>query len=587
MVMMRSLFALLSLAGAAAEKGATLHETVQTEFGPVIGHTRQGVMTWLGVPFAAPPVGQLRFREPQSPPKWSSPLVANKSFLCLQPFGKSGSEDHCLEANVWAPSNKTKPPSSVLVWIHGGGNYMTSPAEPVFDGTGLVLESLSGAPVIVAAIGYRLAALGFLALPELTAESSHGSSGNYGFLDQVAGLRWIKTNIHHFGAAPNARVTVFGESAGAWDLGAHLASPLSKGLFDGVVMESPYQVFQFYNLTQAERGGTYCAQQCLKNNPSFQDPLECMRSLQASEVQTCLHNPADEAADVLNTVVPVNIDGYALKCIPFDAISARSDECGSLPSVPVMVGSSTHEGHLLAGSFKFDGQTVDDFIWKLYNNIAYQYGKAVPTTKKAEVIATAHKMYPADPKRAASLSASQFFGPNVTMTTDWLQKVDMDGSDVMLGCSAYFTAKALAGRATTSAYLYLFNHAPSQPILKQLMATHTSEMPYVFGTFNAYSEGQYHGPGDNHWNPTDDERNLSKTMMEYWLNFARTGMPSTSSLPEWPAVKLDGSKLTGFLNVTISPHAEMNAEYNHAHQCEFWMSAVHQGDDQSSTPVYV
>merc|ERR1712217_176269 len=88
---------------------------------------------------------------------------------------------------------------------------------------------------------------------------------------------------------------------------------------------------------------------------------------------------------------------------------------------------------------------------------------------------------------------------------------------------------------------------------------------------NAYSEGQYHGPGDNHWNPTDDERNLSKTIMEYWLNFARTGIPSTSSLPEWPAVKLDGSKLTGFLNVTISPHAEMNAAYNHAQQCEFWI----------------
>merc|ERR1719201_389296 len=119
------------------------------------------------------------------------------------------------------------------------------------------------------------------------------------------------------------------------------------------------------------------------------------------------------------------------------------------------------------------------------------------------------------------------------------------------------------------------------------MATHTSEMPYVFGTFNAYSEGTYPVPLVNQWKPTNEERKLSKTIMEYWLNFARTGMPSTSSLPEWPAVKLDGSKLTGFLDVTSSPHAEMSAAYNHAQQCEFWMSALHQDEKQMSTVVHV
>jgi carboxylesterase type B len=253
-----------------------------------------------------------------------------------------------------------------------------------------------------------------------------------------------------------------------------------------------------------------------------------------------------------------------------------------------MVGSSKHEGHIFTTMDKpiFDGQgSLDDFIWNLYNDIAHQYGKSVPVTKKEEVLATVHKMYPPDPERAASVS--KFFGPTVTVTTDFLQRVDMYGSDVMFGCSAYFTAKALAGRATTPAYLYLFNHIPSQPILKDLMATHTSEMPYVFGTFNAYSEGTYPVPIVNQWKPTDEERNLSKIMMEYWLNFARTGMPSTSSLPEWPAVKLTGSSLTGFLNATINPHAEMETAYNHAQQCEFWMSALHQDEDQSNAVLHV
>lgn len=592
----RTLSVVLLLNAAAAAPGPT----VTTEFGPVTGHEVQGVVAWLGVPFAAPPVGALRWKEPQSPNPWSSPLDAKTPFFCLQTGCKGtaascGSEEHCLEADVWAPvpssvkSHVQKSPATVLAWIHGGGNSFTGPKESVFDGSKLVLQSLSGEPVIVVAIGYRLGGLGFMASPELTAESSHGSSGNYGFLDQVLGLKWIKRNIQSFGAAPNARVTIFGESAGAWDSGAHIASPLSVGLFDAAIMESTYQAFEFYNLSTAERGGTYCGKQCLKNHPTFTDPVVCLRSLTGYEAQLCLQDPADVSDNPLRSVIPVNVDGYALKCSPLDAISARSGECGVLPSVPVIVGSSKHEGHIFTTMFKplFDAVqgSLDDFSWKMFSSVAAQYGKSVPESKKSEVLATVHKLYPAGDQdlseRAANLT--KFF--HTAIDTEWVQKVDMYGSDLMFGCSAYFTAKALATRATTPAYLYLFTHKPSQPILSLIGATHTSEMPYIFGTFNDYSQGTYPIPIVNRWTPTAEERALSKTMMEYWLNFARTGVPSAAAAPGWPVARLARSTLSGFLNASISPQVEMDAAYNHAEHCEFWMSAAKGAAD--TQPVLV
>ena len=232
------------------------------------------------------------------------------------------------------------------VWIHGGGNDVTMPSESIFDGSRLVARSATvpadqSEPVIMVAIGYRMGGLGFMAMPELTAESSHKSSGNYGLLDQIFALKWVKRNIQSFGASQTPRMVVFGESAGAYDISTLLASPLATGLFDGAIMESTYQVFNWVTLAQSEKTGTACAalHNCQNNNT-----LACMRALSAEDAYNCQAKILNSVSNGLEHLTMPNVDECVMPWAPRPCFNAKLRPCTRFQS-PSPSANSHHAYH--------------------------------------------------------------------------------------------------------------------------------------------------------------------------------------------------------------------------------------------------
>ena len=256
MRVMRKLFlATLLLAGISAAA------TVKVEGGLLEGTSEDGLTVYRGIPFAAPPVGDLRWRAPQAAAKWDGVKHADKfAPECMQAAGRGAvmSED-CLYLNVWTPAKSAKERIPVLVWIYGGGFAAGATSIPTYSG-----EKLARRGVVLVSVAYRVGSLGFLAHPGLSAESSHRVSGNYGLLDMIAGLQWIQRNIAAFGGDPR-RVTIFGESAGGIAVSMLCASPLAKGLFHGAISESggsfgpprpnPLPGENLQRLADAERAG--------------------------------------------------------------------------------------------------------------------------------------------------------------------------------------------------------------------------------------------------------------------------------------------------------------------------------------------
>ncbi|HBG86824.1 MAG TPA: carboxylesterase, partial [Marinilabiliaceae bacterium] len=209
-------------------------EQVKVNEGILEGYVEDGLRVFKGVPFAAPPVGDLRWKAPQAAKNWEGVREAVEYAPAPMQGGNpaGGKSEDCLYLNIWSPAESSKDKLPVLVWIYGGGFSFGSTAEPVYDGSKLAKKG-----VVLVSIAYRVGQFGFLAHPELSAESEYGSSGNYGLLDQIAGLQWIKDNIAAFGGDPN-KVTIFGESAGGISVSMLCASPLAKGLFQGAISQS-------------------------------------------------------------------------------------------------------------------------------------------------------------------------------------------------------------------------------------------------------------------------------------------------------------------------------------------------------------
>ena len=235
---------LITLFFAALPLAAALHQPVRVENGLLSGvaASNSAVTVFKGIPFAAPPLGNLRWRPPQPASKWKGVRQASQfSAACLQTPYPAGSlyrlppeplSEDCLYLNVWTAANSPSERRPVMVWIHGGGLTRGSGSARNYDG-----EELARKGVVLVTINYRLGVFGFLAHPELTGESAHHSSGNYGFLDQLAALQWVRRNIARFGGDPS-RVTIFGESAGSWSVNLLMATPLAKGLFQRAIGES-------------------------------------------------------------------------------------------------------------------------------------------------------------------------------------------------------------------------------------------------------------------------------------------------------------------------------------------------------------
>jgi para-nitrobenzyl esterase len=475
--MKRSLFALVAVLVFVPACLHALADPVRVEQGLLSGTAGNNpdVRVYRGIPYATPPVGDLRWKPPQPAAAWQGVREA-KEFgnACWQtPYPAATSiyqaklpplSEDCLTLNVWTAAKSDKDRLPVMVWIHGGGFTRGSGISPAYNGEGFARKG-----VVLVTINYRLGVFGFLAHPALTAESAHHSSGNYALLDQIAALQWVKKNIAAFGGDPD-RMTIFGESAGSWAVNALMASPLAKGLFHRAIGESGGSFSPMKTLAETEKSGERLAAAL----GAAQDVLKTLRAKTAEELLKASDEP---------TVRPM-VDGWVL---PQDVATIFSQ--GKQNDVPLIVGFNSDEGTTLAPQ----GAQVTSASFtsgaQRYGNLSEQFLKAYPATSDSEAVSSFYSAY-----------RDQIFGWEMRT---WARLSTKTGKHPV--------------------YLYYFTHRPPGPQSQRLRAFHASEIAYVFGTF--------------FWPfPWEDaDRKLSETMSTYWVNFAKTGNPNSEGLAKWPA----------------------------------------------------
>ena len=452
--------------------------TVLTATGAATGVKAGSTWAWKGLPYAAPPTGSLRFRAPEPAACWAGEFQASGyGPKCPQlegePAAVVGDED-CLTLNVWANEGASGAP--VLVFVHGGGMVTGTASDILYDGVELAARTGS----VVVTVEYRLGALGFLASPELNAESPNAVSGNYGILDQIAALKWVKANIAGFGGDP-LRVLLFGESAGGQSVLIHVASPLSKGLFAAAAVES---------------GGVY--KTTLSEGMTATRPvIDTVGCGAASDVPACLRGKtAAEFAQIPAASGPLAkgmayrpvIDGYVLEKNAFDAASA-----GTHNHVPIILGTNADET-----------------------------SRMVPAvTTDAEYQAAVRAQYPAPAGLATSLLAqypsSAYASPRkalIALTTDttWT-------------CPIRRLARALVQHQSEPVYRYYFTWKAPGAAGATVGATHGLELPFVFRSF-AYFGASF--------TPTAADLALSEAFGGYWSRFAAQHDPNGGGAVSWP-----------------------------------------------------
>ena len=483
-------FVFLGGAGSSLVEGQPAAAVVAVEGGRLAGAPSplgDDVTIYRGVPFAAPPVGDRRWRPPQPAPAWDGVRDATEAGpACMQraipaevgrfynPGVDRMSED-CLYLNVWtaaAPEDR----APVLVWIHGGGLAIGNGADITYDGTRLARRG-----VVLVTINYRLGAFGYLAHPLLSAESEHGASGNYGTLDQVAALRWIQRNIAAFGGDPS-RVTIFGESAGSWSVNHLMATPLARGLFHGAIGES---------------GGGFGSRGRAEPKEEIESAGErFVEALLGEGVTPSLEALRAAGAEAVQAVAPelvrstATVDGWVFPDTVHNIFAA-----GAQHDVPVIVGSNADEMSILGGAA--GAETLEQY----HESIRDEYGEHADAFLETFPAAT-------DEEARQARMAS--------------------GTDATFGWEMRTWARMME-TVSSPAYLYFFSRIPPAPDAERYGAYHTAEIAYVFDNFGVsphpYANRDY----------TDTDRRLSDILASYWVNMAATGNPNAAGLPEWPA----------------------------------------------------
>jgi para-nitrobenzyl esterase len=458
--------------------GQTAGTIVSVEGGSISGTSEQGVRVYKGIPYAAPPVGSLRWKPPQPVASWNGmkhgdqvgPACPHLPRASDSPFPEAlerKSED-CLYLNVWT-SARSGAAEPVMVWYHGG-NWARG-SGVAFTPTGVPLARKG---VVVVTVNYRLGALGFLAHPELTAESPHRSSGNYGFLDQIAALRWVQKNIAGFGGDPN-RVTIFGESAGSWTVSVLMASPLAKGLFHRAVGQSGGRFAPQAFLSDSRNGVTSAE----RNGQAF------LNAAGADTIATLRTMPAEQLLTVPGFTAHETVDGWLL---PDEVRTIYAQ--GRHNEVPLIVGSNANESASTSWP-----KTLGEYralVEARYGDMIGEFDEAYPVRNQEDI-----------PAALNGVSGHGAF--NLPMRT-WARRT-------------------AGGRAKT--YMYYFSHRPPHPTRQELGAHHTFEIPYVFN--HLAQPGWVYGKHDFH---------LADVMSSYWVNFAGTGDPNGKGLPQWAAYDL-------------------------------------------------
>jgi para-nitrobenzyl esterase len=482
--------------------------------GTLEGSMSGEIAVFKGIPFAQPPVGPLRWRPPQPIAPWSGIRDATKpSRPCTQSLqGVDGfvaplaaaygvayspqqldpSED-CLYLNVWTPQLQPGMHLPVMVWLHGGSNRVGSGTEPGYDGA-----SLASRGVIVVTTNYRLGVMGFFAHPELTAESPHHSSGNYGLLDQIEALRWVKQNITQFGGDPE-NVTLFGESAGSVDATTLIASPLAATLFRRVIAESgpAFGLGPSQNLTRMELLGAAVGKEA-GGQPGSQ--LTVLRKL-----------PAAQIAQIQSNLIASSFKGYDPNASIADGwvlpqSTARAFALGKIQPVDLLAGLNSREFS------------------------AFRIGAAAAAKKSPQ---PANKPSVTEQLKQFADVARPLYGDwtDIAVATYSVQillhgapAIDQASNDIVAACPIGAEA-ALTTNTGRRAFVYRFDRSIPGKGESEVGAFHSLELPYVFETFQVRTFS---------WLPftrTDDK--LSQTIQSYWTNFAKTGDPNGPGLPRW------------------------------------------------------
>jgi len=475
---------------------------VKIDSGQIVGHVlANGSAEFRGIPYAAPPLGQLRWTPPQPPAQWGGVRAAHKyAPACLHPrdtpamFERFETEDEdCLYLNVWTPS-PVRPGAKlpVMAWIHGGA-FMTGTAsdEYLFGG------DLAQSNVVVVNFNYRLGPFGFLAHPALSAESPQKVSGNYGLLDQIAALRWIQRNIAAFGGDPG-NVTLFGESAGGRSVATLMVSPLAKGLFHKAIMQSSSLYRPMYSLTESWYGRPSMEDEGRKvvKNLGLADDKDVLAALRAA--------PADEIMKAAVPELPGMLEGANAerKGIPWEPAAdgwvlpgSPSDlwDAGRQVKIPVLAGSNADEGSLFMSRIMF-----------------------LNTSRAQKLVQLGF------PEDAPELLQLYPFNDS-DQARDQLNKLAGD----MNSAAPMRNIVRRVAQAGEPSWLYYYTYVRDDWMGRKLGAWHGAEIRFVFNSLDR-------GKG----RVNDADRELARIMSGYWVNFARTGNPNGPELPQWPRFTL-------------------------------------------------
>lgn len=489
---------------------------------------KSGVRAFKGVPFAAPPVGELRWREPQPPKNWTGvrkadkfgPRAMQRALFGDMNFRSNGMSEDCLYLNVWTPARSDQEKLPVLVYYYGGGLMAGDGSEPRYDG-----ESMAKKGMVAITVNYRLSVFGFMAHPELTRESPHQASGNYGFLDQQAALLWVKKNIRAFGGDPN-KITIAGESAGSISVNALMASPLSKNLIAGAIGESGSLLGTLspVSLAEAEQVG----QKFAASLPATS--LTALRALPAEQVL--------EATATFTGRFPVTIDGYFFPKSPLALYAA-----GEQAKVPLLAGWNSEEMNYraLLGEERPNRENYMKALQKHYGARAEEVLKAYPAATDEEVL-----------QAATDLAGDRFIGFS---TWKW---VDLHGKTSGKPVYRYLYARprppmrpemgnavpGLAGGVIKGPEAEANKMPPAKG------AVHSAEIEYALG--NLATNKVYA------WTPEDYK--VSEVMQNYFANFIKTGDPNGKGLPAWPAANKGPQVQVMVLDVKTRTEPEKHPE---------------------------
>jgi para-nitrobenzyl esterase len=523
--------------------------TASTSDGPVRGILKDGVNQFLGIPYAAPPVGDLRWRPPQPPKKHGLLDATQFASPCPQVTslgvfaGPASINEDCLYLNIFTTGGKNKP---VLVWVHGGGHFDGTGND--YDGTKLATSPSS--PTVVVTINYRVGLFGFLSESHLNAEGHLW--GNYGLLDNFAALKWVKANIAAFGGDPN-NVTLAGQSAGAWNTTAAVVSPLARGLFQRAIMQS-YPVSNLFTAA-ASNPGLSSAATALQRGNDFAaaancSTAACLRKLSPARILQLQGTPNSTGSYRITPVV----DGTIIPAQP--AVAWASGQYNKMP--------------IMGGATKDDNSTFNESTREYFSSpqaplTADQYtslvnGTYVPPLYLSGTAAKVLAQYPpgANPQVAYGRS---FTDPG--------------------NCRALHSLKLLAasnGRYGVYGYDFTYRNAPwyfpkmpnPQEPTGNFMAraAHTIDIQFLFDNWHGGQLGV--NLDQTTGQPRElqgSELTLSRQLVAAWTNFAKTGNPNGTGAPVWPAFK---ATTGSFLNEDIQNSTETEAQYRTAYQCDFW-----------------